>query len=745
MKQFVQPWRPTLGAWLAFAFSAMSVLLTVLLTLVIGRSATQQVAGQIGSNLAELANQTTSRLDRGMYERHREIQLLAQRLGDSRDWFRVQAELDAVQASYKYYAWIGLADLDGVVRAASRGMLVGGNVSQRPWFQEARKGVNLGEVHEALLLANLLGGGSDGEPLRFFDVAFSVPGGVLGAHVSWQWAKDVREVIFRQIGRSQKIEPLIVSAQGRVHLGPKDVEGRTLQLQSLQRAQRGETGYVTETWPDGETYLVGYSKARGYAESPGLGWSVLVRQDLDEAYAPVGDLQKQVLVSGITIAVLFLVLGWLIARAITRPLLDLAASARTLDSGEVRLVRNFTAYREVATLGAAINSLVSELQRNETELRHLNATLERRVEQRTAQLRDTFQRVRDNEKRIQTIIEAAQDPFIAMDLQGRITDWNSKAEVVFGWTREEAIGRQASEILVPRRYAAALEHALRDFGDTGELRALTQNMERVMIDRQGREIQVELRPGLVSTGEQRFLTAFVHDISERKEVERMKDEFISTVSHELRTPLTAIYGSLDLMVCGAAGELPEDVRMLLKISHESTERLIRLINDMLDLEKMASGKIEYRMQRQPLRPLVEHSLRDVGAYAEGLGIALELAPGGDAHVNADADRIVQVCVNLLSNAAKFSPAGGTVRVRVEPREGVVRVCVEDNGQGIPAESRDLIFQRFSQVDASDRRAKGGTGLGLSICRSIVLAHGGQIGFESEPGVRTVFWFELAAA
>jgi signal transduction histidine kinase len=249
----------------------------------------------------------------------------------------------------------------------------------------------------------------------------------------------------------------------------------------------------------------------------------------------------------------------------------------------------------------------------------------------------------------------------------------------------------------------------------------------------------------VSTGRERFFSAFLHDISQRKEVERLKDEFISTVSHELRTPLTAIYGSLNLMTSGLAGELPPEARELLAISHDSTERLIRLINDLLDLEKIASGKIEYRVQVQPLAPLVQQAVRDTQAYADGLQVRLDLQLQADAVVGADADRIVQVCVNLLSNAVKFSQPGGQVEVRVTDHEGWARVSVADHGIGVPAEFKDRVFERFAQADSSARRAKGGTGLGLAICRSIVEAHGGRMGFTSEPGVRTEFFFELPAA
>jgi PAS domain S-box-containing protein len=742
--------RLTLGAWLAFAFSALSLLLALIVTAMVERTASERIGSGIGANLAELANQTATRLDRGIFERWREIELLANRLGPDDDWDRVQRELTALQSSYRYYAWIGVADPGGVVRAASRGMRVGENVAERPWFRRALAGQHLGDVHEVAPLAALLGPAAGGEPPRYFDVAFPLRGGggpvgIVGAHISWEWARDLRAAIFRPIGRKLEVDPLILATDGLVLLGPVALQGRQLKLESARLAQAGQPGFYVEDWPDGKRYLVGFSRSKGHERSPGLGWTVLVRQEFDDAYAPVRELQRVVLGSGIAIALLFSVLGWLVARAITAPLLDLTRSARALETGAPTEVPRSEAYTEVAVLGATLDSLLGNLRRNEQALRELNAGLERRVAERTAELQAALERAQASEQRVGTILATAQDPFIGMDLQGRITDWNAQAEVVFGWRREEILGRLAGETLLPRRFAGTLEAALQGFLATGTAGILHQPIERVMIDRHGREIPVEVKVGLVQAGTQRFFGAFVHDISQRKQVERMKDEFVSTVSHELRTPLTAIYGSLDLLASGMGGELPEDARQLLAISHESTERLIRLINDMLDMEKIASGKIEYRMQRQPLAPLVERALRDTQAFAEGLGVRLRLVEAAGGDVEADADRIIQVCVNLLSNGAKYSPEGGTVEVFVQARGATMRVGVVDRGPGVPEEFRPRVFERFAQAIAHDRRAQGGTGLGLSICRAIVEAHGGAIGFDSEPGVRTEFWFTLPKA
>ena len=729
----------------------MSVLLTLILTVVIVRTAGSQVSSSIGANLAELAHQTASRLDRSMFERYREVELMARRLGGSSDMAQVRAELDQLQASYPYYAWIGAADNTGQVLAATKGMLVGANVSARPWFSNAYRGRFVGDVHEALLLAKLLRP-QGGEPLRFVDLAFPLAAadgrtrGVLGAHLSWEWARDLEHTIFVPIDKESGVEPLIVGAEGAVLLGPDRELGRSIEVPSLASARAGQTGYRVERWPDGQDYLVGYSRSNGHGGYPGLGWIMLVRQPLSEAYEPVRDLQWQVFGSGLVIALVFSALGWFAAKVITRPVLDLADFASQMKSQPGARARPSTAYREVGQLGEALNGMLADLQRKEQDLRELNVSLEGQVEVRTHHLRQALEEVRRNEQRIHTIIESAQDPFVGVDFEGRLTDWNSQAEKLFGWRRDEVLGQPLASTIIPPRYRQATHNALRAFIGTGQAGFIDRPMERILVDRHGREIPVEVKLGLVDTGQSRFFCGFIHDISARKEVERLKSEFVATVSHELRTPLTSIYGALKI-ITAANVDLPAQIRQLVAISIASCERLVRLINDVLDVEKMASGQLAYEFRRQALAPLVEQAMGDVGGFAAQHGVHLALQASTDAAVDVevDADRIVQVLVNLLSNAVKFSPAGASVRVVLSVHEDKVRVGVIDQGPGVPPAFRDRIFDRFAQADGSDRRAKGGTGLGLNICRSIVQAHRGHIDFSSEPGVRTEFFFDLPLA
>jgi PAS domain S-box-containing protein len=236
------------------------------------------------------------------------------------------------------------------------------------------------------------------------------------------------------------------------------------------------------------------------------------------------------------------------------------------------------------------------------------------------------------------------------------------------------------------------------------------------------------------------------DITDRREIEQMKNEFISVVSHELRTPLTSIRGSLGLIAGGVTGKLPARTQSMIDLALRSTDRLVRLINDILDIEKIESGKMNFQMKPLELVSVVEQALEATRAYGDRLGVPFIFeGNAAGSQINGDVDRITQVLANLLSNAAKFSPPGVPVVVSMSRKEGKVRVCVTDRGRGIPDEFRNRIFQKFSQADSSDTRLKGGTGLGLNISKAIVEKHGGTIGFASEAGAGTTFFFELPLA
>jgi signal transduction histidine kinase len=221
-------------------------------------------------------------------------------------------------------------------------------------------------------------------------------------------------------------------------------------------------------------------------------------------------------------------------------------------------------------------------------------------------------------------------------------------------------------------------------------------------------------------------------LSVRSQLDTLKDEFISTVSHELRTPLTSIRGALGLLASGTIGELDPRAMNLLRIATTNTDRLIRLINDILDLERMESGRAPLQIRRCSLRDLCDQAIETMTPMAEDHAVHLELVPFSEGQTpdslffDGDSDRILQVLTNLLSNAIKFSPAASTVRIHTDATSDSLLLKVVDEGRGIPADKLDSIFDRFQQVEHADARQRGGTGLGLSICRSIVQQHSGAI-------------------
>jgi signal transduction histidine kinase len=243
--------------------------------------------------------------------------------------------------------------------------------------------------------------------------------------------------------------------------------------------------------------------------------------------------------------------------------------------------------------------------------------------------------------------------------------------------------------------------------------------------------------------ESRGLLRALRYAAERKRLERLKDEFVSTVSHELRTPLTSISASLGLLVGKAAGILPEPARRLLEIAHSNSQRLVRLINDILDIEKLESGHVTFDLRRIEVRSLVDRTIETLRGFADDHNVRIRIADASAiAEVRADADRLAQVITNLLSNAVKFSPSGNEVVVTVAKRAEFVRISVRDHGPGIAAGFKPHVFERFAQADATNARRKGGTGLGLSIVKQIVERLGGNAGFADAAGGGTVFYVEL---
>lgn len=357
-------------------------------------------------------------------------------------------------------------------------------------------------------------------------------------------------------------------------------------------------------------------------------------------------------------------------------------------------------------------------------------------------VRDVTERKR-SEKRLQlaaTVFENTSEGIMITDRDGRIQSTNPAFTAITGFAPDEVLGQNPrilqSGMQTPEFYVKMWE----SLGDTGQWQGEIINRRK-----NGEAYTQWLNINAVKDGGDN-VTHYVgvtFDISELKASERMKDEFIATVSHELRTPLTSIHGSLSLLDGGVAADSPEKSAELVRIARGNSERLVRLIDDILSIAKIESEKMKFHLRSVNLADLVVNAVEAIEDYAKQYDVKVRANPGAkDARVLGDRDRLMQVLANLLSNAVKHSPEDGVVEVDTVRTAGYWRVTVTDNGPGIPASFRSEVFKKFAQADATDRRKRGGTGLGLSISKAIIDRLGGRIGFDSEPGVATRFYFEL---
>ncbi len=347
--------------------------------------------------------------------------------------------------------------------------------------------------------------------------------------------------------------------------------------------------------------------------------------------------------------------------------------------------------------------------------------------------------LRASEVRFRSIVTNALDGIITLDDQARIESYNAAARSIFGYDPREIIGRPLG-VIVPDLASDAGASAVSELRE----RAIGRVTEWEGRRNDGSIFPLEISLYEFEIPDGTYIAMSARDVSERREVDRMKSEFVSTVSHELRTPLTSIRGSMSLLAAGVLGELPPDASDVVNVAARNTERLVTLINDILDLDRLAQGKMELHVGPVAVSTIFRRSIDAVRAFAEQTGVSIQ-HDETVLRVSGDGDRLVQVVVNLLSNAVKFSPADSPVRLSATDQGGMVEIQVTDRGRGIPAAYRETIFEPFHQVEGTDAREKGGTGLGLAICRAIVEQHRGTLGVTSEEGVGSTFWFRVPSA
>ncbi|MEO1375834.1 MAG: response regulator, partial [Cyanobacteria bacterium J06635_10] len=443
-----------------------------------------------------------------------------------------------------------------------------------------------------------------------------------------------------------------------------------------------------------------------------------------------------------------------------------------------------------------------EKQRIETSLLLAKEELENKVAQRTAELVEMNKRLqleleqrqlaqeklRDSQAQFAGIVDIASDAIISIDSNQCITLFNQGAQDIFGYSVSEVLGKPL-DVLLPEGSVAAHRHHVADFGKSPtSARKMGERREINGRRKDGSEFPADASISKLKVGEKIVYTVYLQDVSSRKQIERMKNEFVSVVSHELRTPLTSIHCSLGMLSRGLIEGSSDYGKRLLQIATDSSECLVRLINDILDIERIESGKVTMDKQPCEISDLIAQAVLLVQPLADKAQVKLSLSQeflsekisqaislreatasnktdlfqystnqlsksasffdeltGNNSPIirlRADCDRIIQVLINLLSNAIRFSASGDTVWLAAFEQDSSVLFAVKDTGCGIEQDKLEIIFERFQQVDSSDSRNHEGTGLGLAICRSIVELHGGSIWAESVMGVGSTFYFTL---
>lgn len=369
----------SLQAHFATTFAVIALTLTTSLSLLVGREAALEVEREIGRTLGEIAYQVGEKMDRSMWARRGEIAMLS-KLDTFRDPIDVEAArvlLEEIRTAFPAMSWVGLLDIKGKVVVASDSVLEGTDIYLRPTFAEGEQGTFIGDVHEAVPLTGVLFN-PGGEAVKFVDIAAPVHGrdgkvsGVLAAHLSWSWAREVEHSVLGPLKVRSAVEAFVVGNDRTVVLGPAEMMGQKLDLTVLMTPRDPNLGWAIETWPDGVGYLTGFGHADGYDDYPGLGWTVLVRQPLEEAYAPAYALRAKILVWGFVFSLAMAVTGWLAAGRITAPLVRIAIAADRIRMGGRGVdIPKEGCVREIHQLSLSLRALVDGLTRKQAALEHM--------------------------------------------------------------------------------------------------------------------------------------------------------------------------------------------------------------------------------------------------------------------------------------------------------------------------------------------------------------------------------------
>lgn len=366
-----------LRAYVALFFGVIIIALTMLLSIAISRHSGETIKREIGNSLSTTAFLMADKLDSFMWSRIGEVEVLSQ-IDDIRsqeDLQTAQALMDQLKSSIHVFSWIGMTDSAGKVVAASDQILVGADISNRPVYQEGRKGTYTGDVHDAFLLTNLLSSTSE-EPLQFVDISRPLTDkngnitGVLAAHLSWEWSEQVKDAVVQPLkDELSGAEVFVVSGlDDTILLGPDEMLGKALEIESVDRAKKGANSWLVEKWPDGKEYLTGFAVGDGNYDYSGLGWKVIVRIPTEYAFSPVDHLKSYIIKMGTISAVIFAIFGWFLAGFITNPLKKISKAAHSLRTGNEAVIPYIKGIKDLELLSGSLRDLVDSLLQTESNL-----------------------------------------------------------------------------------------------------------------------------------------------------------------------------------------------------------------------------------------------------------------------------------------------------------------------------------------------------------------------------------------
>jgi diguanylate cyclase (GGDEF) domain len=359
----------------ALNFAIIIIILIIIISTVISNRTTTEYKKEIGNSLSEISYQMSDKLDRYMWSRYEEIYLLSKldELSRMENKTKIRSLLEELKKNAPEYAWIGMLDSQGNVVTSTGGILEGDNISSRPVYKQALKEPFIGDVHEAVLLSKLLPNPT-GEAMKFVDISIPINNqngnleGILAAHLSWEWAKEVEESIMKPLENRNNLDMFIVSKDNTVLLGPDEMIGEKLNLNSINNAKNEENNWNIETWNDGKKYLTGYSPESGYRNYKGLGWTIVVRQPIDIAYAPIQKLINFIILIGIVLAGAFALIGWVTAGVIAKPLQKIVLTANQLRLGDKVEIPKYHGIEDIEILSVSLRSLLSSLINTENAL-----------------------------------------------------------------------------------------------------------------------------------------------------------------------------------------------------------------------------------------------------------------------------------------------------------------------------------------------------------------------------------------